>query len=245
MIVSVHIVDAGPWRMPTALRSKPRPEAVTGLLYAETTLTAPQGSGRPPLYPGRFGLIAAWEDDGALDDFLRGGHPLAGWLVAGWHARLEPLRVSGAWPAMPGLPERQLAGKDDEPVAVLTLGRPRLTRLRPFLRSAASAEAAVVEAPGLLASIGLARPPRLVSTFSLWRSAAAMRDYSYRADGSHMAAVKADRERPFHHESAFIRFRPYASAGSWNGRDPLLIGEAASDDEAASGVVRQGRRESK
>ena len=64
MIVSVHIVDAGVTSMPTALRHKPRPEAVPGLLYAETTVTAPQGGGgRLPLYPGRFGLIAAWEDD--------------------------------------------------------------------------------------------------------------------------------------------------------------------------------------
>jgi hypothetical protein len=224
MIVSVHIVDTGLAGMPAALRRKPLPEAVPGLLYAETTVTAPQGNvQRLPLFPGRFGLIAAWEDDDALDDFLRGAHPLAGRLTAGWHTRLEPLRVSGAWPAMPGLPERQLAVADDEPVAVLTLGRPRLTRLRPFLHSARPAEAEVVGAPGLLASIGLARPPRLVSTFSLWDSAAAMRDYSYRDDGTHMAAVKADRERPFHHESAFIRFRPYASAGSWGGHDPLAV----------------------
>jgi hypothetical protein len=237
MFVSVHIVDVGPSQMPTALRRKPHPEAVPGLLYAETTVTAPQGGGgRLPFFPGRFGLIAAWEKDDALDDFLRSDHPIAGRLVAGWHARLEPLRVSGAWPAMPGLPERQLAVADEEPVAVLTLGRPRLTRLRPFLRSAGAAEAEVAEAPGLLASIGLARPPRLVSTFSLWGSAAAMREYSYRNNGTHMAAVKADRERPFHHESAFIRFRPYASVGSWDGRDPLV-------DEAVSDVVGQGRRE--
>lgn len=222
MIVSVHIVDAGLTSVPAALRHKPRPETVRGLHYAETTITAAQGGGRRlPLYPGRFGLIAAWEDDGTLDDFLHSDHPLAGQLVGGWHVRLEPLRVSGAWPAMPGLPQRQLAVDDDEPVAVLTLGRPRLIRLRPFLRSAGPAEAEVVEAPGLLASIGLARPPRLVSTFSLWDSAAAMREYSYRDGGAHMAAVKADRERPFHHESAFIRFRPYASHGSWDGGDPL------------------------
>lgn len=226
MIVSVHIVDIGLGRMPTALRRRPRPGDVAGLRYAETTITAAQGGSRLPLYPGRFGLIAGWDDDPALEEFLRGDHPLAGLLVSGWQVRLEPLRVSGAWPAMPGLPDRQLPVADDEPVVVLTLGRPRLKRLRPFLRSAGPAEAEVAAAPGLLASIGMARPPRLVSTFSVWRSAAAMRDYSYREDGMHMAAVRADRERPFHHESAFIRFRPYRSEGEWEGRDPLagLVG---------------------
>jgi hypothetical protein len=241
MIVSVHIVDAGFPRMLSALRRTPRPDSVAGLGYAETTVTARQGGSGLPLYPGRFGLIAAWDDDRALDDFARSDHPLAGSLVAGWHVRLEPLRVSGAWPAMPGLPSRQLPVEDDEPVVVLTLGRPRLTRIRPFLRSAGAAEEEVVAAPGLLASIGLARPARLVSTFSLWRSAAAMRDYSYREGGAHMAAVKADRELPFHHESAFIRFRPYRSEGEWEGRDPLA-GLIALADEAASVVVRRGRR---
>src|SRR6185295_4663040 len=109
MIVSVHIVDAGLSRMPGALRKTPRPAEVPGLLYARTTVTAAQGgSGRLPIYPGRFALIAAWDEDGALDDFTRSDHPLARPLTAGWHVRLEPLRVSGAWPAMPGLPERQL-----------------------------------------------------------------------------------------------------------------------------------------
>jgi hypothetical protein len=222
MIVSVHIADVGISRMPSALRQAPRPDGVPGLRYAETTITAAQGGDRRlPVYSGRFGLIAAWDSDRGFDNFLRSDHPLSGRLTGGWHVRLEPLRVSGAWPAMAGLPDRQLPVEDDEPVAVLTLGRPRLTRLRPFLRSAGPAEEEVVAAPGLLASIGLARPPRLVSTFSLWRSAAEMRDYSYRDAGAHMAAVRADRERPFHHESAFIRFRPYRSEGEWEGRDPL------------------------
>lgn len=48
-----------------------------------------------------------------------------------------------------------------------------------------------------------------------------MRDYATRAGGGHSAAVRSDRERPFHHESAFVRFRPYASEGAWEGRDPL------------------------
>lgn len=83
------------------------------------------------------------------------------------------------------------------------------------------AESEAVSHPALLASTALARPPRLVSTFSLWRSAAEMRDYATRAGGGHAAAVRNDGERPFHHESAFIRFRPYSSRGTWEGSDPL------------------------
>jgi hypothetical protein len=211
VIVSIDIANLGPRQGLRTMARRPKAGQVAGLRYAETVFTAPLGAGllpKPNL--GTVALIAAWDDDDALDRFA--GHPLAQSLSAGWQVRMEPLRVSGAWPAMPGLPERQLPVDDDEPVAVLTLGRVKPWRLRPFLRAAAPAEGDVVSEPGLLASTGLGRPP-LVSTFSLWRSAAAMRDYAYREGGSHRAAVATDRDRPFHRESAFIRFRPYAARG--------------------------------
>lgn len=60
-----------------------------------------------------------------------------------------------------------------------------------------------------------------MATFSLWRSAAEMRHYAYEQGAAHHAAMGADRAKPFHHESAFVRFRPYGSSGNWDGRDPL------------------------
>lgn len=222
MIVSVHIASLSGRAALDALRRPPRPANVPGLRYAAMTITAPLGGSlapRPRL--DRVGLIAAWEGDSALDRFSS-NHRLGGLLAAaGWMTRLEPLRVSGAWPEMPGLPTRAHPGDDEEPVAVLTLGKLRLHRALPFLRSAAAAESEVAAEPDLLASTGLARPPHLVSTFSLWRTATAMREYAYRKHGAHQAAVQNDRARPFHRQSAFIRFRPYASQGSWDGRDPL------------------------
>lgn len=229
MIVSIHLADVGPRAALRTLRKPPAPGAVPGLTYAETVTTAPLGGGLLPApSPGRVGMIAAWESDDALDEFSRDG-PLATTFVDGWEVRMQPLRVSGHWPEMPGLPAQPLPVDDEEPVIALTLGRLRLGRALPFLRSAAAAEADAVADGALLASTGLARPPRLVSTFSIWRSMAAMREYAYGKDGYHQAAVRNDRARPFHHASAFVRFRPYASRGSWDGRDPL----AASEFQAA------------
>jgi hypothetical protein len=221
MIVSVHLVEAGWRRAPGMLRYQPDPADVSGMTYAEAALSAPLRDGPVPRPgPGRFGLIAAWEDDRALEAFLA-DHPLAKRLADGWHARLEPVRLYGSWAGMPDLPTREVPVDDAEPVAVLTLGRPRIKRAVPFLRTSAPAERAVSANPAVLASTALARPPRFVSTFSLWRSAGEMREYAASADGAHHAAVEVDRANPFHHESAFIRFRPYASQGSWDGRDPL------------------------
>jgi hypothetical protein len=221
VIVSIHIADVGLREAAEVLLRPPKPGRVPGLTYAETTTTA--ALGEPLLPPKDFkqvGMIAAWESDAALERFSH-LHPVARHLAGGWQVRLQPLRVFGAWAGMPGLPARALPVDDSEPVGVLTLGRLRLRRIAAFRRAAAPAEADAIDHPALLAGTGLARPPRLVATFSLWRTAAAMREYAIGAGGTHRAAVAADRAQPFHHESAFVRFRPYASSGIWDGRDPL------------------------
>jgi hypothetical protein len=223
VIVSVHLADAGLLQVPRLLRSRPDPVQIQGLSYAEPVLSLPlRDKAFPRPVAPRIGLIAAWDDDRSLDDFLA-GHPLAERFAAGWHVRLEPLRLFGFWPGMADLPKREQPAAEDEPVAVLTLGRPRLGRAIPFLRTSAPAEREAVTHPAVLASTALARPPRLVSTFSLWRSAGEMREYAAGEGGPHQAAVGADRAQPFHHDSAFVRFRPYASRGNWAGRDPLAM----------------------
>ena len=74
----------------------------------------------------------------------------------------------------------------------------------------------------MLRGTGLARPPGLVATFSLWRTTREMRAYAGgRSGAEHRDAVRAHAERPFHHASAFIRFRPYGAEGEWEGENPL------------------------
>ncbi len=238
MIVSVHIADIGFRAVPRFLRSKGRLMARPGAIYAEPVLTAPLDGGllpRPRL--GRVGLIAAWSEDAALEAFLR-EDPVARRLAGGWHVCLQPLRVFGSWAGLPGLPSQALPAEEDQPAVALTLGRLRPGRARPFLLSAAPAEEEAVSHPGLLASTGFARPPRLVSTFSIWRTLGEMREYAFGASGAHQAAVRADRERPFHRESAFIRFRPLSSDGVWGGRNPLGPGLRRWDGAAARGRLR-------
>ncbi|HWA53493.1 MAG TPA: hypothetical protein VG816_04900 [Solirubrobacterales bacterium] len=237
MVVSMQLADVGAHSVPKVFRHKPRPADVPGLLYAETVTAAPLGAGLLPTpQPGRMGLLAAWEDDAAFEAFTA-QHPLAHRFSNGWQVRLQPLHVYGAWPELPGLPSKEIEVGDEEPVAVLTIGRLRLRRIWPFLKASAGAEGEAVDNPAMLASTGLARPPRLVSTFSIWRDVGTMREYARgHSDGAHPAATRAHRQNSFHHESAFIRFRPYASQGEWDGRNPL----ARRDSE----IARQGRRES-
>jgi hypothetical protein len=221
VIASVHIADVGPRAAVGVARRAPRPDQTPGLRHAHVALTAPlSGAVRPRPDLGRPALVAFWDDDEALNRFLV-EHPTAKTLARGWSVRLTPLRLHGSWP---GVPDDLPHGRDvehDGPTAVLTLGRVRLDRVVAFFRTSARAEAAVLEAPGLIWATGIAKPP-FVSTFSLWRSTDALRTYAY--DGpqpEHPDAIAAHRARPFHHQSAFVRFHPYGSRGHLEGRNPL------------------------
>jgi hypothetical protein len=221
MIASVHVADVGLPSALAVLRKAPKADKVPGLRHADVGSAAPLGgSVFPSPQLGRVGLVAFWDDDAALDAFLA-SHPLADRLAGGWHLRLEPRRAHGSWPGLPDDVNRSRAATDDGPVAVLTLGRLRYRRAIPFFRASNKAENAVVAAPGLIWTTGMARPPFL-ATCSLWESATAAAAYAYGTDGAaHPSAITVDRAKPFHHQSAFIRFRPYGSVGHLDGKNPL------------------------
>lgn len=223
MILSFHLADIGPRAALRLMTRGVSTDGAPGLTYAQVAITAPLTErllSKPRL--ARAGLIAAWSDDAALERFLA-EHPLARKFAAGWHVRLEPARIVGRWAPLGDLPRAEQPMADHEPAAVLTIGRLRLTQLGRFLRSSARAEGLATREPTLLAATGLACPPSLVATFSVWSDTAAMRAYAAGAhDQDHAAAVRAHAAQPFHHESAFIRFRPYALSGTC-GRWPRAL----------------------
>lgn len=219
MLASVLIADLGPRRALPLILKGPSAIKAEGLRQAEIGLTAPLSAdllAKPQ--PGRVALVTMWNDEEALDRFLAEA-PIARALSAGWSARLEPLRAWGSWPGVPDdLPTTRKVDSVG-PVAVLTMGRLRVRRAVPFLRASAKAEARVLEASGCIWATGIARPP-FVSTFSLWESADAAREYAFAA-GTHNDAIAQGRAEPFHKREAFVRFHPYAMAGRLDGRNPL------------------------
>ena len=210
MLVSVHLAEVGARRAASVMRT--RLDDVPGLTYSQLAGNAPLGQRVPLPRPGRVGLIAAWEEEGALDEFLE-SHPLAEKVASGWHARLQPVRTVGHWPGMPWLPREDNPPAANEPAAVLTLGRFRWKRLIPFIRASRQAEVLVKSDPAVEFATALARPP-FVATFSLWKTTDAMRGYATgRYAPGHRDAMQAHAANPFHHESAFVRFRPLAIVG--------------------------------
>ena len=225
VIASVHLADVGAPAALRLLRKAPSPGQVDGLRQADVATASPlRGSSSLPRPTfGRAALIAFWDDDAALDAFVA-THPVADALAGGWHARLEPLRAFGDWPGLPPDISRDRSTDHTGPSVVLTLGRLRLTRAIRFLRTSRPAEARALAAPGFVWGSALTKPP-FVATCSLWESTRALSTYAYgRSEPAHTDAIAADRAKPFHKRSAFVRFRPYRMEGRLDGRNPLPEG---------------------
>jgi len=105
---------------------------------------------------------------------------------------------------------------------VTTLAKLKMTNALRFFKTSAKAEGRVVKSPGLIYATGFGSPP-FVATLSVWESAQAAADYAYgSAHPEHGEAIGVDRAKTFHHEKAFIRFRPLSVSGRMDsGRNPI------------------------
>lgn len=207
----------------------PSHEVTSGLDHAECL--ALMRLGAPVVSPDRLQLrrlavFAQWRDEEALERFL--GEDEGGRLLAtGWHVRLEFLRRWSTIEALPGLPVRAGRWDQDEPVVAVTLARMRLPRLPRFLRWGRPVERQVRDHPGVTLGVAALRPPRTISTFSVWRSVQEMEDMVHGrsavpAPDRHVAAMAERERRDFHHEFATYRFRPLSEHGSWDGRTGIV-----------------------
>jgi hypothetical protein len=232
MITSVHIADVG-MRGVLGLRLKKSAlkEEIPGLRDVEVTFASSLGETlRLEIQFGRAIVIATWEHEEALDKFLA-DHPVGERLSEGWHVRLRQMRIAGSWSKLSSLNDEAepVADSETEPVAVLTISSVRLPSAVRFFKASAPAEGLALRNPGLLAGTAMGRPPNVIGTFTLWRNAAAMRDYAVgRAGPEHLAVIQANNARTFYHESAFVRFRPSGAQGMWDGREPLAEAGATS-----------------
>jgi hypothetical protein len=173
----------------------------------------------------RYGFMGVWEDAAAAEAFFA-QHPL--WATYRqrsaelWTVDLAPLKAHGLWDGQtpfdyaPALPAPANA-----PVAVLTRASISWRKTPRFWQYVEPTSAALAQAQGVCAAIGLGELPVVrQATFSVWESAQAMQQYAYR-DARHREVIQLTRREKWYSEELFARFAVLGSSGTLDGREPL------------------------
>lgn len=189
------------------------------------------GLGSPVLSSARMQLrslavFAQWEAESNLQDFLT-DTALGQNLSAGWHVRLEFLRRWGHVSEFDDLPDGTPDSDPERPVVAVTLARLRLPEVPRFIRWGKPVEELVRDHPATTLALAAIRPPRTVSTFSVWRSQREMTEMvrggsSIPGAKRHAIAMAERTRRDFHHEFTTLRFRATSEHGVWKGRSRIV-----------------------
>jgi hypothetical protein len=228
-IFSFHLARATAATTASALLRPPTSDTVSGLRRAECMAVMALGS--PIFSPARMQLrrlaiFASWESEHAIEAFL-GGSELGRTLAAGWHVRLAYLRRWGRVSEFDDLPASAGDADPEAPVVAVTLARLRLSQVPRFIRWGRPVEELVRDHPGATLALAAIRPPRTVSTFSVWRSLREMTAMVRGADAvpgaeRHAVAMAERRRKDFHHEFTTLRFRALSEHGAWEGRNDIV-----------------------
>ncbi len=207
-----------------ALRSVP------GLVFWRVLGTGAGSNTGPGADLHRSALFAVWRDEASLDAFEQ--RMATRWATADetWHVRLRGAGGHGTWGGVPVLDLIEPARGTDGPVAFVTRAHVHLRAWRAFRAAGDPVSDELQRAAGLLAAVGVGEAPvGRLGTFSLWHDLASARTFATELP-HHRDVVRRTRGEGWYGEELFARFEPYASSGTWDGRDPLR------DDRASTGI---------
>ena len=159
----------------------------------------------------QWGLIASVEDIEKFDNSF----VVKRWRrisISEFRAVLEPISSHGQWA---GKEPFTATAKDwDGQVAAITRARIKWSQNFRFWRSVPPVTVSLKSAPGLVAAIGIGEAPiGLQGTFSLWESAAAIREFAYKG-AAHQKAIADTSAYNWYSEELFARFAVREVRGS-------------------------------
>jgi len=225
-VASFHLVTLPAHRAVLAVArlglDRPRLGRVRGLHFWRLLGTGRDDKTGPGADLRRTALFAVWDAESDLDRFI-GSHAIAErWTSAAeaWHVRLRALGGHGQWRGVDPLADLE-PGDRSGPVAIVTRADVRLRVSRDFRVASREVDRELHTAEGLIDVVGVGEAPvGRQATFSLWESMVAARAFAFSMP-RHQQVIEETRTGRWYTEELFARFEPYASRGTWNGRDPL------------------------
>jgi len=171
----------------------------------------------------KWGLLAVWDSREDFDRFNERSFIASWWnklTIERWTILCSPLQSHGKWDDYEPFGSPDIKNHTG-PIAVLTRATIRLSRLKNFWANVDSVANLMAGAPGYITSFGIGEAPVYrQATFSIWKSIDDVKAFAY-ASKEHVEVIKKTRDEKWYSEELFARFKPVASFGTINGKNPL------------------------
>ena len=155
--------------------------------------------------PYRWGALVTIQKDNL--DNLDKSKVIRGWQKIAkkeYRAILKPISVHGLWSGKQPFEVEKFDWNGK--IAAITRARIVWRKNLVFWRAVPPVTISLHQSPGLINAIGIGEAPiGLQGTFSLWESAAQLRDFAYKGQ-AHTQAIKATEENKWYSEELFSRF---------------------------------------
>ena len=155
--------------------------------------------------PYRWGALVTIQQDNL--DNLDKSKVVRGWQRIAkkeYRAILKPISVHGLWSGKQPFEVEKFDWNGK--IAAITRARIVWRKNLIFWRAVPPVTISLHQSPGLINAIGIGEAPiGLQGTFSLWESAAQLRDFAYKGQ-AHTQAIKATEENKWYSEELFSRF---------------------------------------
>lgn len=170
--------------------------------------------------------LAAWEKRKDFNQFYTTSWVASWWKKLAkeeWTILCEPLSSHGKWsgkePFITTVNPKEVTYQG--PVAVLTRATIRPQKVKSFWANVGKVAAIMETSKGYVTSLSMGEAPfYLQATLSIWESMDDVVNFAYKSP-EHAEVIRKTRTENWYSEELFARFRPIATFGTLNNKNPL------------------------
>jgi heme-degrading monooxygenase HmoA len=170
---------------------------------------------------GTYALFSVWDEESHYRQFLKESALMTSFESQSkehFHILLKPYQSHGTWSGIQPFRVSDTKDASEGYIAVLTRATIRRSRMVSFWKLVPSISRFLQKQSGLLFSKGMGEWPLFeLTTFSVWQSSQAMKDFAY-GSRAHLKAVKHTKQKGLFAEDLFARFLVCEMHGIWEGK---------------------------
>lgn len=171
---------------------------------------------------GVYAMLCIWENEEVAQHFFEHTEIFKRYKKHSseqWTIFMKPLQAKGLWSGRNPFTPSTNIDENNPLIAVITRAAIRLNKLIQFWSYVPISQRPIQQGlSGLIYTKGIGEAPLIqMATFSIWENINALKNFAYNSP-EHKEAIRKTKKIDWYKEEMFVRFQPYKSVGTWDGK---------------------------